>query len=104
LFAAVPVRLAAAAAGIESARAARPSDLSAQESRTQSRTVRRAARRSSTRIIVRPAAPGVRPLEAHPTLHGMRRDCVPTFRERYIPQWGGLVLSASQRCWWVPGP
>jgi hypothetical protein len=100
LFTAVPGRLAAAAAGIEPAMAARPSDLSAQERRT----VRRSARRSSTRIIVRPAAPGVRPLEAHPTLHGMRRDCVPTFRERYIPQWGGLVLSASQRCWWVPGP
>lgn len=91
LLAAVPVT-AAPAAGRASSVAAKPSDLSGQE--------RRAVRRSPTRIIVR--RPPL-PIEAHPYLHGMRRECVPTFRERYIPQWGGMVLSASQRCWWTPG-
>ena len=59
-------------------------DLSAQS--------RRALRRA--RITVRPPR-GIGPL---------RRECVPVFEERLIPQWGGRVLYASQRCWWTRAP
>jgi hypothetical protein len=34
----------------------------------------------------------------------LRRECVPVFRERWIPQWGGWVLNAGQRCWWTRAP
>jgi hypothetical protein len=47
-------------------------------------------RRAPTRIEVRPLY-GPNPLH---------RECVPVFTERWIPQWGGRVLYASQRCWW----
>ncbi|MBX6425740.1 MAG: hypothetical protein IRZ09_07450 [Variibacter sp.] len=52
---------------------------------------RRERRRAPTRIEVRP-------------LRGpLHRACVPVFEERWIPQWGGRVLYASQRCWWTGG-
>jgi hypothetical protein len=58
-------------------------DVSAQE--------RRERRRAPIRIEVRP-------------LRGpVYRECVPVFEERLIPQWGGRVLYASQRCWWTRG-
>jgi len=61
----------------------------------QQRQKRRAQRQNRRpRITVRPRPRDVR---------GMRRECVATFEERYIPQWGGNVLYAGQRCWWVPG-
>lgn len=34
----------------------------------------------------------------------VRRVCEPIFRERYIPQWGGWVLNAGQRCEWIRAP
>ena len=53
---------------------------------------RREVRRASTRITVRP--------ERGP----LRRECVPVFEERWIPQWGGSVLYAGQNCWWTRAP
>ncbi|HET9902579.1 MAG TPA: hypothetical protein VFQ27_02620 [Xanthobacteraceae bacterium] len=58
-----------------------PTDVSAQA---------RPARRAPARIEVRPLR-GPNPLH---------RECVPVFTERWIPQWGGYVLYAGQRCWW----
>ncbi len=59
-------------------------DLSAQTRQPQ--------RRARTRIEVRP-------------LRGpLRRDCVPVFEERWIPQWGGRVLYAGQDCHWTRAP
>ena len=54
---------------------------------------RREFRRARTRIEVRPL------YRSGP----VRRECVPVFQERWIPQWGGLVLYASQSCWWTRG-
>jgi hypothetical protein len=34
----------------------------------------------------------------------LRRECVAVFEERWIPQWGGLVLYPGQRCWWTRAP
>jgi hypothetical protein len=34
----------------------------------------------------------------------LRRECVAVFQERWIPQWGGLVLYPGQRCWWTRAP
>jgi hypothetical protein len=34
----------------------------------------------------------------------LRRECVAVFVERWIPQWGGLVLYPGQRCWWTRAP
>jgi hypothetical protein len=52
---------------------------------------RRQERRAPTRI------------EVHPLRRGepLHRECVPVVTERWIPQWGGRVLYASQRCHWV---
>jgi hypothetical protein len=43
-------------------------------------------------------------IEVHPLPGPLRRECVAVFQERYIPQWGGLVLYPGQRCWWTRGP
>jgi hypothetical protein len=43
----------------------------------------------------------VRPAERERDLSNYRRECEPVFEERWIPQWGGRVLYASQRCRWV---
>jgi hypothetical protein len=64
----------------------------AQFSVNLSAQARRPVRRA--RITVRPPR-GIGPL---------RRECVPVFEERLIPQWGGRVLYASQRCWWTRAP
>jgi hypothetical protein len=80
------------------ARAPLASLLAEQGASAFSAQARRPARRSRTRprITVRPALPtGERDLTR------WRRDCVPVFEERWIPQWGGHVLYASQRCRWV---
>ncbi|MCC7347167.1 MAG: hypothetical protein IT538_07185 [Variibacter sp.] len=72
---------------LASQRAAGP-DISAQSRRRTRRT---------PRITVRPRmspAPG----------QDYRRLCRPVFEERWIPQWGGRVLYASQNCRWVPVP
>lgn len=53
---------------------------------------RRGEARARTRIEVRPLRRAGAPL---------RRECVPVFEERLIPQWGGRVLYASQQCWWT---
>lgn len=66
--------------------AAHPTDLSAQNRRQARRP------RARTRITVRPL-----PRD----LSDYRRLCEPVFEERWIPQWGGSVLYASQRCRWV---
>jgi hypothetical protein len=76
----VPARAEAVAPGMTQA----GTELSAQ--------ARRNTRRA--RITVRPTR-GVGPL---------RRQCVPVFEERLIPQWGGRVLYASQRCYWTRAP
>jgi hypothetical protein len=34
----------------------------------------------------------------------LRRECVAVFEQRWIPQWGGLVLYPGQRCWWTRAP
>jgi hypothetical protein len=34
----------------------------------------------------------------------LRRECVAVFVQRWIPQWGGLVLYPGQRCWWTRAP
>jgi hypothetical protein len=34
----------------------------------------------------------------------LRRECVAVFEERWITQWGGLVLYPGQRCWWTRAP
>jgi hypothetical protein len=47
----------------------------------------------------RPPRITVRPLERD--LSRYKRACVPVFEERWIPQWGGRVLYASQSCRWV---
>lgn len=76
------------AASAKKASIAAGSDVSAQ---TQRRT------RRTTRITVRP--------RVAPSFVGdFRRDCVPVFEERWIPQWGGRVLYASQRCRWIAVP
>jgi hypothetical protein len=73
-----------AASGKESGKSAQiPADVSSQD--------RPIVRRARTRIEVRPA---------RGPLH---RECEPVFQERWIPQWGGRVLYASQRCWWARG-
>jgi len=79
-------RLAAEARAQElGAKTARPANaLSAQSRITRTR-------RAPTRIEVRPLS-GPNPLH---------RECVPVFTERWIPQWGGRVLYASQHCWWT---
>jgi hypothetical protein len=57
-----------------------------------------AQRRRRPRITVRP----LRPREPYGRdLSNWKRDCVPIFVERNIPQWGGRVIYASQRCRWV---
>jgi hypothetical protein len=57
-----------------------------------------AQRRRRGRITVRP----LRPREPYGRdLSNWKRDCVPIFVERNIPQWGGRVIYASQRCRWV---
>jgi hypothetical protein len=43
-------------------------------------------------------------IEVHPLPQPLRRECVAVFQERYIPQWGGLVLYPGQRCWWTRAP
>jgi hypothetical protein len=53
---------------------------------------RLSARRARTRI------------EIHPLPGPLRRECVPVFQERWIPQWGGWVLYSGQRCWWTRAP
>ena len=68
----------------EQARVESSADLSAQ--------TRRDGRRRPPRITVRPA---------ERDLSNYKRACVPVFEERWIPQWGGYVLYASQRCRWV---
>lgn len=83
----------ASAAGTGAAAAAAATDVSAQ--------ARRALRRPRTRIVVRRAATRV---DVYPYPSQVRRDCVPVFRERWIPQWGGLVLNAGQSCRWVVVP
>jgi len=61
---------------------------------------RRSARRTPARprITVRPVRPGLPPDR---DLSRYRRLCEPVFEERWIPQWGGNVLYAGERCRWV---
>ena len=84
---------AVGSAQAESVRAAQPTELSAQS--------RRRTRR--TRVTVRPTRPGLSPpgYGTGADLSRWKRACVPVFIERNIPQWGGPVLYASQRCRWV---
>src|SRR4051812_9143632 len=63
-----------------------PTDISAQD--------RTARRRAPTRIEVYPLR---RPSR-------LQRECVAVYQERWIPQWGGLVLRPGQECWWVRTP
>ncbi len=64
-------------------------ELSAQARRYARRALVPRVRRAPVRIRVTP-------------LTGpLQRECVPVFEERFIPQWGGAVLYASQRCRWV---
>ncbi len=56
------------------------------------------SRRQNRRPASRPRIT-VRPRERD--LSDFRRVCEPVFEERWIPQWGGSVLYASQRCRWV---
>jgi hypothetical protein len=64
------------------------SEVSAQE--------RRVRRRAPTRIEVRPLRRA--PERLYPDSY---RECVPVMVERWIPQWGGRVIHASQSCWWT---
>jgi hypothetical protein len=59
--------------------------------------------RRPPRITVRPERPALSPpgYGTDEDLSAWKRDCVPVFEERWIPQWGGRVLYASQRCRWV---
>ena len=59
---------------------------------------RRVRRRAPTRIEVRPLRRA--PERLYPDSY---RECVPVMVERWIPQWGGRVIHASQRCWWTRG-
>lgn len=72
-----------------------------------SRHERRAAERTATEFSPqdRPAAPrrARTRIEVRPLPGPLHRECVPVFEERWIPQWGGNVLYASQRCWWARG-
>lgn len=81
-------------------------DLSAQARRGKRVhiTETRARTRIEVRPLRRPFGPGVisGPYET-PSLRGYHRECVPVFEERNIPEWGGGVLYASQRCEWVRG-
>jgi hypothetical protein len=43
-------------------------------------------------------------IRVYPLPGPLRRECVPVFQERWIPQWGGWVLYAGQRCWWTRAP
>jgi hypothetical protein len=82
---------AAPAGKAEQPSAASVTDLSAQ--------TRRVVRRRPARITVRPVRP--LPLPRNGDLSNYKRACVPVFEQRWIPQWGGRVLYASQRCRWV---
>lgn len=64
-------------------------ELSAQSRRYARRALVPRVRRAPVRIRVTPLA------------GPLRRECDPVFEERFIPQWGGAVLYASQRCRWV---
>lgn len=57
-----------------------------------------AQQRRRARVTVRPRRfdSGDRPLYSSD-----RRECRAVFEERNIPQWGGRVLYAGQRCRWV---
>ena len=71
---------------------AAPPDTQQMTATDMSGQTRRETRRARTRIEVRP-------------LRGpLRRDCVPVFQERWIPQWGGSVLYAGQECHWTRAP
>ncbi|HEX2216256.1 MAG TPA: hypothetical protein VHG27_06140 [Xanthobacteraceae bacterium] len=62
--------------------------------------------RRPPRITVRPTRPALSPLGygTGADLSDWKRECVPVFEERWIPQWGGRVLYANQRCRWVYVP
>ena len=80
----VLISLPANAASLSPKPGAAATDVSSQE--------RAPLRRARTRI------------EVYPLPGPLRRECVAVFTERYIPQWGGLVLYPGQRCWWTRGP
>jgi hypothetical protein len=82
--------LAAAPALAGSRKELRESRPIASEVSAQDRPLRR---RAPTRIEVRPLPRTQLPPHAY-------RECVPVMVERWIPQWGGRVIHASQSCWW----
>jgi hypothetical protein len=79
--------------------AALPEAASAQSYRDRDASLRSSPR--ARRTVRPPTRIEVRPLYYPPGK--LQRDCVPVFEERLIPQWGGSVLYASQRCWWTRG-
>jgi hypothetical protein len=85
------VVLAATFAAASTAGAVSPSQQGAAASDVSSQDGLR-PRRARTRI------------EVYPLPQPLRRECVAVFQERYIPQWGGLVLYPGQRCWWTRAP
>lgn len=79
------------AAGPPAEAASQPRSASVQSTSDVSAQTRK-TRRARERITVRP-------------LRGeLRRECVPVFEERWIPQWGGRVLYAGQSCRWTNTP
>jgi hypothetical protein len=60
---------------------------------------------SATSIELSSQARAQRPrIRVTPLPGPLRRECVAVFEERWIPQWGGLVLYPGQRCWWTRSP
>ncbi|HEX2216970.1 MAG TPA: hypothetical protein VHG27_09825, partial [Xanthobacteraceae bacterium] len=97
---AITLWMGASAAATEAEQRAKV-ELGAHDAEISSQDRRRIRR--APRITVRPVRPALSPpgYGTGADLSNWKRDCVPVFEERWIPQWGGRVLYANQRCRWM---